>query len=113
MPSPELQSPFSCTWKAWTPSGLRPVSCALTRTLSPCWVKVTVPLALLPPVGSRLATALGPPLMPMVAQPAARPQEATSRIDFFNAFSSPLLLALGLGFFLALLGIRLGLRLRA
>src|SRR5579859_80923 len=72
MPSPELQSPFSCTWKPCVAPGLSPVRLARTCTTSPSCVKVTVPFVPLPFVGSRFATADGPcaPPMPSWAQPA-------------------------------------------
>src|SRR5258706_2449630 len=78
IPSPALQSPFSCTWKPCSPLGLSPVTCALTRTLSPCCVKVTVPAVALPLVGSRAAPASWPSIIaPPVPLPIA-PQPATS-----------------------------------
>src|SRR3954468_2609712 len=60
MPSPELQSPASWIWKPCSCPGLRPLTSATTRTLSPICVKVAVPAALLPFVGCKSALALGP-----------------------------------------------------
>src|SRR5258706_7931740 len=71
MPSPELQSPFSCTWKPCSAPGLSPDTVARTRTSSPSWVKVTVPRAEFPVVGSRVARAVGLGERPSEAQPAA------------------------------------------
>src|SRR5713226_7579654 len=45
---------------------------AATRTLSPFWVQVTVPVARLPWVGCRLAFAPGPPPDSIIAHPASR-----------------------------------------
>src|SRR5260221_13687842 len=87
MPSPELQSPFSCTWKPCSPLGLSPVTFALTATLSPRCVKVTVPAVELPFVASSLAMAFGPssPPIPMDAQPARKAAaEANARILFIT-----------------------------
>src|SRR5262249_20376469 len=52
-----LQSPFSWMWKP-CPPGARPVSLAFTVTLSPLWVKVTLPAAVLPAVGASVAVAV-------------------------------------------------------
>ena len=46
-------------WKPWLP-GARPATLASTTTLSPFCVNVTVPLAVLPFVGSSFAVAFGP-----------------------------------------------------
>ena len=46
-------------WKPWLP-GARPDTLATTTTLSPRCVKLTVPSAVLPAVGLRSATAVGP-----------------------------------------------------
>jgi hypothetical protein len=59
MPSPELQSPASWMWKPNSLLGRRPLTLALTRTLSPRCSKFAVPRTVLPLVGSRLAVALG------------------------------------------------------
>ena len=81
MPSPELQSPASWTWKPNSPFGRRPLTLAATRTLSPRCSKLTVPRTVLPLVGWRLAVAFGPPphMLCIVSQPAsataARPTE--------------------------------------
>src|SRR5829696_7736732 len=75
IPSPELQSPFSWTWKPCSAFGLRPVILALTATAAPRCVNVTVPAVELPFVGSSVAVALGPAALPpppdIPAQPAA------------------------------------------
>src|SRR5258706_2518526 len=110
MPSPELQSPFSCTWKPCCAPGFRPDTFAFPGTLSPSWVKVTLPRASLPLVGSRSATAVGPPPMPMpmCAQPATAKPTHTARMMRFIAPPGSGLLRIGLlGLFLLLL---LGLR---
>src|SRR6185436_4391104 len=70
MPSPELQSPFSCTWNACSAPGLSPVSSALTCTAPPRCAKLTLPRAVLPVVGASVALALRPPPMSIEAQPA-------------------------------------------
>src|SRR5258706_2623673 len=95
MPSPELQSPFSCTWKPCSALGLRPVTFALTRTLPPCCVKVTVPAVEFPFVASRAATArcpsLPPPPVPVAipAQPArTAPAAAMHHFPFMCALRS-------------------------
>src|SRR3982751_5905814 len=60
MPSPELQSPASWMWKPCCWFGRRPLTSATTRTLSPTCVNMTLPVVLLPLVGSRSALARGP-----------------------------------------------------
>ena len=57
MPSDALQSPFSWTWKP-CPPGVRPDTLALTITLSPFCVNVTVPEAVLPAVGASVVVAV-------------------------------------------------------
>src|SRR5712664_917970 len=59
MPSPELQSPASWIWKPCSWPGTSPLTLPVTRTTSPTCVKLTVPPALLPLVGSTFAVALG------------------------------------------------------
>src|SRR5258708_15490286 len=88
MPSPELQSPFSWMWKPCSAPGLRPDRFALTRTASPSWVKVTVPLAELPLVGSSVATAPGLPA-PIMAQPAINAGRAAAIRFLFMRASLP------------------------
>src|SRR5205814_2746016 len=85
MPSPLEQSPFSCAWKPCSLFGGRPVSLASTFTLSPCCWKLTVPAAVLPFVGSSVATALGPPMpilpimLSIVLQPPSSAAETAVR----------------------------------
>src|SRR5258708_18813100 len=109
MPVSELQSPFSWPWKPCSAPGFKPVRFALTRTLSPSCVNVTVPRALLPVVGSRFATAEGSPPMPMEAHPAAMAAGApTANMRFMRALPWSFLRI----FLLVLLRVRLGLLLR-
>src|SRR5690242_2647446 len=84
IPSAEPQSPFSWTWKPCVAPGFKPITCATTWTPPPRCVKVTVPCAELPWVGSRLATALAPP-PPIEAQPAAAIAAAAIHAQVFIA----------------------------
>src|SRR5258706_3626306 len=103
IPSPELQSPCSCRGKPCGAPGFRPDPFAFTRTMSPSWVNVTLPRASLPLVGSRSATAVGPPPMPIDAQPAtAKPTHAARMMRFIASPESGLLRVGLLGLFLLL-----------
>src|SRR6185369_3726676 len=94
LPSPELQSPFSWTWKPCVVLGGRPATCALTITLLPCCSNTTWPDVLLPFVGCSTATArapsipTGPPLPTFIdsicPQPASAmaPAAATHHLPF-------------------------------
>src|SRR5258708_14424411 len=88
MPSPELQSPLSWMWKPCSAPGLRPDRFALTRTASPSWVKVTVPRAALPLVGSSVAAAAGLPA-PIMAQPAINDGRTAAIKNLFIRASLP------------------------
>src|SRR6266446_4389669 len=77
---------------------------AITRTLSPFWVKVAVPTALLPLVGCRVAFALGPPPGSIIAHPASRLATVAAPMAILISWSrwcspagSPILLFLGGG----------------
>src|SRR5688572_8814304 len=98
MPSPEPQSPFSCTWNPCSESGLRPRTFASTRTRLPRCVKVTVPAALLPLVGCSSATATVPlptsGIPPQAAMTAAA--AASTSIIFMGCPFSTLFLRCGL-----------------
>src|SRR5215510_10904887 len=89
MPSPELQSPASWMWKPNSPFGRRPLTLATTCTLPLRCSKVTVPLTVLPLVGSRFAVALGPPpiMLCIVSHPASNATTATNKgAGFMSGF---------------------------
>src|SRR5471030_2405273 len=58
LPSAELQSPCSCTWKPCKPGGT-PCACSDTLKWSACCTTVSRPVAVLPAVGLSCACAVG------------------------------------------------------
>src|SRR5574339_777119 len=89
MPSPELQSPTSWMWKPCTWFGLRWITCAVTRTLSPICSRLTSPSNLFPVVGLSPAVARGVSCDVIVWQPARTKTDANASAIAVLMFSFP------------------------